>query len=132
MRAEEQLQYLADFDSRLCPTRKHALNFLFCAPFNGFHWENGELVDHNNIYEERYKLVKPIERAEFANEKEWWRMYEEYKHEREPRWGRHDFEWDILEPSFSKLCNYPDDIKPDWKALLEECKSMLIADGIEI
>lgn len=33
---------------------------------------------------------------------------------------------------FAYLFNYPDDIKPDWKAAIEECKALLIEDGFEL
>ena len=30
------------------------------------------------------------------------------------------------------LFNYPDDIKPDWKEAIEECKKLLLEDGYEL
>lgn len=33
---------------------------------------------------------------------------------------------------YAFLFNYPDDIKPDWKAAIEETKNMLIEDGFEL
>lgn len=33
---------------------------------------------------------------------------------------------------FAYLFNYPDDIKPDWKAAIEECTKLLIEDGFEL
>lgn len=44
MKAEETLQYMADFCSDIFPTRKHALDHLFCVIGNGYDWVNGELV----------------------------------------------------------------------------------------
>ena len=49
MRAEDQLQYMADFYPELFPTRKHALNHLFCVLVNGYDWINGELIDDDSI-----------------------------------------------------------------------------------
>lgn len=49
MRAEDQLQYMADFYPELFPTRKHALNHLFCVLGNGYDWINGELIDDDSI-----------------------------------------------------------------------------------
>lgn len=136
MRAEEQLQYMADFYPELFPTRKHALNFLFCVLGNGYEWINGELVDDDSKYVKRYKLRKPIERAEFTNEQSWLDMNKFYKElyegeENKIPW-KYDFKWYDLTKDFANLYNYPDDIKPDWRELLEECKSLLIADGIEV
>lgn len=34
--------------------------------------------------------------------------------------------------NFAFLFNYPDDIKPDWKAAIEECRKLLIEDGFEL
>jgi hypothetical protein len=59
-----------------------------------------------------------------------------HKHPRQKRWyffvnipghERVDFCTD-----FAYLFNYPDDIKPDWLAAIEECKSMLIEDGYQL
>lgn len=137
MRAEDTLQYMADFYPDIFPTRKHALDHLFCVIGNGYDWINGELVDDDNEYEKRYKLIKPIKRAEFRHEENWYYMskfYTELKNIDEdcqiPM--QYDFKWYPLSKGFSALYTYPDDIKPDWKALIEECKQMLIADGIEI
>lgn len=136
MRAEDQLQYMADFCLQLFPTRKHALNFLFCVLGNGFDWEDGELVDDDSKYARRYKLREPIEKAEFPNEQSWLdtnKFYKElYEGEEHKIPWEYDFEWYDLAKDFANLYNYPDDIKPDWKELLEECKEMLRRDGINV
>ena len=136
MRAEDTLQYMADFYPELFPTRKHALNQLFCVLGNGYEWINGELVDDDNEYEKRYKLRKQIKRAEFPNEESWYqqnKFYRDlYKGEEDKIPWKYNFEWYPLGKDFEKLYNYPNDIKTDWKALLEECKALLIADGIEV
>jgi hypothetical protein len=33
---------------------------------------------------------------------------------------------------YAYLFNYPDDIKPDWKDAIEECRALLIEDGFEL
>ena len=43
--------------------------------------------------------------------------------------GREDI--DFYE-DFAKLFNYPDNIKPDWKEAIEECRRLLIEDGFEL
>lgn len=135
MRAEDQLQYMADFYPRIFPTRKHALDQLFCVNGNGFDWVNGELVDDDNKYEKRYKLRKPIKKAEFPNEESWKQQHEFYAELYEGEENKipmeYQFKWYPL-CKFSKLYDCPDDIKPDWKELLEECKQMLHEDGIEV
>lgn len=137
MRAEDTLQYMADFYPDIFPTRKHCLDHLFCVIGNGYEWVNGELVDDDNKYEKRYKLRKQIKKAEFWREENWNHMYKFY-HElydldetkKIPR--QYNFSWYPLSRKYSALFTYPEDIKDDWKALLEECKQMLIADGVDI
>ena len=142
MRAEDTLQFMADFYPEIFPTRKHCLNQLFCVIGNGYKWLNGELVDDDNKYEKRYKLRKPIKKAEFENEQHWIEMnkfytdlylesfYDEDCIAKIPL--KYKFEWYPLAKDYSKLYNYPEDIKDDWMALLEECRQMLIADGVDI
>ncbi len=135
MRAENTLQYMADFYPELFPTRKHCLDYLFCTVGNGYEWINGELA-HKGEYEKKYKLKKTIEKAEFKFEQDWLRMNKFYKELYEKGSKKipyeYDFEWYPLSKEYSALYNYPDDIKPDGKLLLEECKQMLIKDGIEV
>ena len=137
MRAEDTLQYMADFYPEIFPTRKHCLDHLFCVVGNGYEWINGELVDDDNKYEKRYKLRKPIKKAEFKHEENWNQMYEFYhklysldKNQKIPM--QYNFEWYPLSRKYSALFTYPEDIKDDWKALLEECKQMLITDGVDL
>lgn len=137
MRAEDTLQYMADFYPQMFPTRKHALNELFCVLGNGFEWVNGELVNDNNKYVKRYKLIEEIHRAEFRNEDSWYDLHEFYQKMCEDKSNKipieYRFEWYLpLDDKLSNLCNYPDDIKPDWKELIEECKAMLRKDKVKI
>lgn len=136
MRAEDTLQYMADFYPQIFPTRRHALNLLFCVIGNGYDWVNGELVDDDNKYEQRYKLRKPIKRAEFPNEEIWYQQNKFYRDLYEGEENKipmeYQFEWYPLCKKYSKLYDYPEDIKPDWKELLEECKKMLCDDRIII
>lgn len=136
MRAEDTLQYMADFYPEIFPTRKHCLNQLFCVIGNGYKWVNGELVDDDSKYEKRYKLKKPIKKAEFIREENWIKMNKFYKfigdiHDKKIPF-EYQFEWYPLSKNYSKLFTYPEDIKDDWMALIEECKQMLIADGIDL
>lgn len=140
MKAEATLQYMSDFYPRIFPTRKHALNQLFCVLGNGMEWINGELVNKDSKYLKRYKMIEEIERAEFPFEEDWYENHEFYtdlyescdKTEKIP--FEYQFEWYPLctGKHGSKLYNYPKNIKPDWKALLEECKELLRKDGIHV
>ena len=136
MKAEDTLQYMTDFYPDIFPTRKHCLNQLFCVICNGYEWINGELVDKNNKYEKRYKLRKSIKKAEFENEQAWIdnnKFYTKlYEGEESKIPWKYNFKWYPLYKDYAKLYNYPEDIKDDWKALLEECKQLLITDGIDV
>lgn len=137
MRVEDTLQYMADFYPDIFPTRKHCLNHLFCVIGNGYEWINGELVDDDSKYKKRYKLIKPIKKAEFEREENWYQMNKFYKtlyelDETEKIPMKYDFEWYPLSKKYSALFTYPENIKDDWKSLLEECKAMLITDGIDL
>lgn len=135
MRVEDTLQYMADFYPDIFPTRKHCLNHLFCVIGNGYEWVNGELVNKDNKYEKRYKLKKPIKKAEFNREEQWYEMQQFYRSlyalEEQKIPIKYSFEWYPFSKKFSALFTYPEDIKDDWMALIEECKQMLIADGVE-
>ena len=40
--------------------------------------------------------------------------------------------WYPLSKKYSLIYEVPDDVTPEWKALVEECKELLRKDGIEI
>ena len=132
MRAEDTLQFMMDFQGSLFHSRQKCLNQLFCTIGNGYSWVDGELVEDSldsKTLLSRWKLATPIEHAEPT-----WGVSELGKMEEDilKRRGIEDQKWYPLSKEYSYLYNYPDDIKPDWKALLEECKQMLIDDGVDI
>ena len=133
MRAEDTLQFMMDFNGNLFWSRQQCLDHLFCAAGTGIEWENGELVfkDYDTVQMlSRWQLIEPVERAEprrLAVE-----IHEIKESIRERRGLKEDPKWCDLSKEYSYLYNYPDDIKPDWLALIKECKQMLIADGIEV
>lgn len=134
MRAEDTLQYMADFYPTLFRTRKHALNHLFCTIGNGYEWLNGELVEDGE-YENRYKLRKPMKKAIFKNEDHWLKMHQLYiginKEKGIEIPPEYQFKWSVPSKEYSKLFNYPDDIKEDWRALQNECIELMRQDEIE-
>ena len=136
MTAENTLQWMMDFYPDLFPTRKHCLDHLFCVIGNGFEWVNGELVD-NDEHSKRYKMIQDIEHAHGMCEDQWYANLKLHKRLQKihpdckmPR--SLQFEWYPLSKDYSFLYDYPADIKPDWLKILNECKELLIADGIEI
>lgn len=142
MRAEDTLQFMMDFHSTLYHSRKDCLNQLFCVIGNGYEWINGELVEMEPDTKEilsRWKLVKPIEHAEPTEIcKEMGKLDEQLKAIRAkakplaPEIEKyHSKGWYPLSRRFSYLFNYPQDIKPDWEKLRQECWEMLKNDGLE-
>ena len=132
MRAEDTLQFMMDFQGSLFHSRQRCLDQLFCTIGNGYSWVDGELVEDSidtKTLLSRWKLATPIEHAEPT-----WGVFElgKMKEDILKRRGIEDQKWYPLSKEYSYLYNYPDDIKPDWKALIEECKQMLIDDGIEV
>ena len=132
MRAEDTLQFMMDFQSDLFYSRQKCLDHLFCTIGNGYDWVDGELIENSRdtkVLLSRWQLVKPIEHAEpTENVVEIGRIQED-------GWKRRGIEfpkWYPLSKKYSYLYNYPNDIKSDWKKLLEECKQMLIDDGIDV
>lgn len=135
------MQFMMDFYPDIFPTRKHCLNHLFCTLGNGYKWVNGELVDDDNPYQERYVLRNPIKKAEPKDE----HFYNVMK-EQEQVWKKllgndykitnqnqkYNFDWYVnyWDIKDTELFNYPVDIKSDWLAAIEECKQLLRDDGI--
>ena len=132
MRAEDTLQFMMDFQGNLFYNRQKCLDQLFCTIGNGYSWVDGELVEDSldtKTLLSRWKLTVPIEHAEPT-----WGVSElgKMKEDTFKRRGIENPKWYPLSKKYSYLYNYPDNIKPDWKALIEECKQMLIDDGIDI
>lgn len=136
MTAENTLQWMMDFYSDLFPTRQRCLDHLFCTIGNGYEWVNGELVCEDQL-NKRYEMKEQIVCA-----KAWYEDLYEQRQKVELELARKNpdykpnlkyfHQWYTLSKKYSFLYNYPADIKPDWLRVLNECKEMLIADGIEI
>lgn len=141
IRVEDEMQMMMDFYPDIFPTRKHCLDHLFCVLGNGYHWVDGELVDEDSVYANRYSLKAPIEKASPSDEWHHQRLVEAEKVWKEI-WGedykvtaqnaKYNFEWYVnhYDVMSTNLFNYPDNIKPDWLAAIEECKHLLREDGI--
>ena len=136
MTAESTLQWMMDFYSDLFPTRQRCLDHLFCTIGNGYEWVNGEVVCEDQLTK-RYEMKEQIVRAKAWHED----LYKQREKvelelaERNPDYKPNPLythHWYPLCKEYSFLYNYPADIKPDWLKLLNECKEMLIADGIEV
>lgn len=124
MKAEVQIQALYDCYPKLYQVRDEVLNFLFLIPENGFYWVNGELVEK----------LEPIARAKnkLKNQKAYqYFLINEYDRAllRDlPRKHR----WSINYATSSYISHYPKNIKKDWLKLLNECKTMIVEDGLDL
>ena len=159
MTLELTIQEMFDNYPTLFKDRSDCLNQLFCVIGNGYEWVNGELVcdeyDDDELgrthlssrlidgrAHQYNKMSLRAEAIHYFNEdgrKEMDKFFQEYfaslpddvyhKRERKYRWY---FYLGGYCTNFAYLFNYPSDIKADWLAGIEECKSMLIEDGYDV
>lgn len=161
MKPERTLQRMYDEYPNLYPIRQRALDHLFCVVGNGYSWYKGEVVHDNELFiwdnkikrfiiDPDYKIdeepdiisAPPKTEEEYMKEKEEWhmslaklryRIHPETPIEEHYKILEHNFhKWYPLSKEYSLICTVPDDVTPEWKALVEECKELLRKDGIEI
>ncbi len=161
MKPERTLQKMYDEYPRLFPVRQQALDHLFCTVGNGYSWYKGEVVHDNELFiwdnkleefviDPDYKIdeepdivsTPPKTEEEWMEEKEEWHMLlAKMRHRYHPetpieehyKYLEHNFnKWYPLSKEYSLIYTVPDDVTPEWKALVEECKELLLKDGIEI
>lgn len=161
MKPERTLQKMYDEYPKLFPTRQRALDHLFCVIGNGYSWYKGEIVADDELFILDDKLEKliidpdyeidvkpdivstpPKTEEEYAKEMEEWvmslaklkhRVLPEISIEEHYKGLKNNFhKWYPLSEDYSLIHNVPDDVTPEWKALVEECKESLRRDGIEI
>lgn len=161
MKPECTIQHYYDHFPQLFPTRQRVLNHLFCVAGNGYSWYKGEVVSDNELFIwdnnlERY-VIDPdykiddepdvvstphkTEEEDMKDRAEWRMSLAELRHSVCPETSIEEHYKD-LENNFHKwyplckygslICNVPDDVTPEWEALVEECKAMMRKDGIEI
>jgi hypothetical protein len=145
MTVETTLQDMFDGCPTLFATRQECFNHLFLIVGCGYDWMFGQLVKsgqyNKEIHDEDYlnpKVVKAeqsIENIEMKNKMDR-EMHEFLREENLEEDGidigpydpnkRH---WSEITTN-SNILSIPDDIKPDWKAAVEECMAMLKADNV--
>ena len=117
MTVETTLAFMFSSYPKLFASREDCFNHLFCTIGNNYKWMWGQLVESDvnesdkSIHDDDYACPS-IGKVGVGNK---------HKHQH----------WYPLSKKFSKLFTAPDDIKPDWKAAIEECKKMLEKDGID-
>ena len=156
MTVERTLQAMFDNFPNLFKGRADCYNQLFCTVGNGYEWVDGELIDICGSFIPRnplkngkayqYNKLTLRQEAEYylrraASQKG--ERYEPYEtldsipddqyhwKPRAERWYFYRGELPLCRP-YAYLFNYPDDIKPDWKAAIDECREMLFEDGYEL
>lgn len=162
MKPERTLQKMYDEYPKLFPVRQQALDHLFCVIGNGYSWYKGEVVSDNELFiwdnkleryiiDPDYKIdeepdiisTPPKTEEEYKEEKKKWRMLlAKLRHCHNPETSieehykdlEHDFRkwYPSLSKDYSLIYTVPDDVTPEWKTLVEECKEMMRKDGIEI
>ena len=142
MKAENTLQIMMDFYGDIFYTRQKCLNHLFCISGNGYEWKNGELINKDEDERvKRYKFIKDIKKAKPTFEIEQQGLQSANKVEMTLRTKALmnpkmlemlPTKWQPIDEKYSYICNYPEDIKPDWLSLIKECKEMLREDEIKV
>lgn len=157
MKPERTIQEM--YDHWHYTSRQDALNQLFCVLGNGYEWKEGELVDCSLLYEydsiadslielpfEKDTAPDIVSKAPLTDEEaeiqrqQWIEERAKLKCKCNKRLSYEDALKITLENThkwypISKLahiCNLPEDITPEWKAVAEECKAMLKKDGIDV
>ena len=150
MRAEQELQKMFDEYPDLFCTRQECLDHLFCVIGNGYDWRCGMLVDcrddrsdaeleeewqknngHDFLRGRKKACQDPKLLKKHEDEKKEWFLDDEDYCKEHPFFAKHGYSWYPLS-RYSWIYHIPEDIKPDWKALVDECKAMLKSDGIDI
>lgn len=157
MKPERTIQEL--YDNWHYKSRQGALNQLFCVLGNGYEWKEGELVDCALLYsydpEAQSRIELPFkkdtepdivskapltdEEAEIQHQ-QWIERFAKLKCVCNKSLSYEDALKITLENThkwyplskLAKICNLPEDITPEWKAVAEECKAMLKKDGIDV
>ena len=160
MNVELTIQEMYEKFPGMFQNRKTCYIQLFCRCGDGYKWKNGELVHehkHNGLGV-KYLKGRLVDGKAFQHKKletmgdvyTFWAGKPEYKANKQilelmaksPD-GKKEFsspynEWlretttTQLMTNAKHLFNYPEDIKDDWKAAIEECKKLLKKDGFDI
>lgn len=157
MKPERTIQEM--YDRWHYTSRQAALNQLFCVLGNGYEWKEGELVDCELLYSydpqsdsridlpfEKDTTPDIISKAPLTDEEaeiqrqQWIEERARLKCHFNKSLSYEDALKITLENThkwypiykLAHICNLPEDITPEWKAVAEECKAMLKKDGIDV
>ncbi len=139
MKPERTIQTLMENHPHLFFTRQKCLNYLFVVVGTNYMWRDGELIDCDLIEFQDEYTDKAY--ADIAKAKHPWTEEDLYNYNKglekqfqiclkEPEPGKR--KWYPIHWSNSLIMQIPSDITPEWKTVVEECKAMLLEDGIDI
>ena len=145
MTVETTLQDMFDRFPNLFATRQECFDHLFMTVGGGYDWMFGQLVisgQYNKEIHDKDYLNPKVVKAEQSiknikkknkNDREMHNFFrEENLYEDGIDIGPYDpnkRHWSEISTR-SNILNVPDDIKPDWKAAVEECMTMLKVDNV--
>ena len=150
MTVETTLQEMFDDFPDLFSTRQQCYDHLFCTVGNGYCWKWGQIVenvygleDNKEIHDNDYLHPKVLKAEQTPENIKMKLNMDRELHELKRLNDLEDDGVDIGEydpnqhnwypiSKHSLINEIPDDIKPDWKKAIEECKEMLKADGINL
>ena len=150
MQLETTIQQMFDEYPSLFATREECYDQLFCTIGNGYDWYHGQLVPSGDAYSDDQEVLakhdadytRVVPRAVQSEEnirkkrkedRSIWNTLRRFRLEDEGEdIGEYSeaTSWYPICERYSYVLNFPDDIRPDWKAALEECRTMLIRDGV--
>lgn len=138
MTPEETLQLMAEAYPEIFPTRRLAFNHMFCIIGNGASWIDGELVYDDPAISRARLGNRVITKAVFPHEDDYtddtFTQYTKWCERRgvpvDPRQASPFFAVDYSDKKYLKLHNYPDNITPEWRVAIEECKEYIRRDGL--
>lgn len=145
MTVETTLQDMFDGFPSLFSNRQECFDHLFMTVGCGYDWMFGQLVEsgqyNKEIHDEDYLNPKVVKaKQSIKNIKKKNKIDKElYEFNRMEALEEDGIDIGPYDPnkrhwypisSSSNILNIPDDIKPDWKAAVEECKAMLKADNV--
>ena len=145
MTVETTLQDMFDGFPTLFATRQECFDHLFLCVGCGYDWMFGQLVEsgqyNKEIHDKDYlnpKVVKAEQsikniKKKNKTDKELHEFFREENLEEDGidigPYDPNKRHWSEIRTR-SNILNVPDDIKPDWKAAVEECIAMLKADNV--
>jgi hypothetical protein len=150
MQLETTIQQMFDAYPSLYANREECYDHLFCVIGNGYDWLHGQLVPSGDAYSDDSNVgfrhdadyARVVPRAVQSEENIRKKRNDDRNMWNTLRWFRLQNKgedigeyseataWYPISERYSYVLNFPENIKPDWKIAIEECKAMLIRDGV--